>query len=243
MEKITFTNGRGLALSGVLSDPGDAEGCVVMCHGLASSKESETFLRLQDILNERGLATFRFDFSGHGDSEGKFEDITPSQGMDDALHAVVAIRERGYSKLALVGSSFGGYAAYIAAAKTPHLSCVALKCPVADFASLDTKKLVEDDLDAWKERGYTTFAGKRLNYSYAEDSQHAIAYDALSHIDAPVLIVHGSADRVVPVAQSKKAAELIRRCTLVVIDGANHRFSEHFDEMVSSISEFLLGAQ
>ncbi|MAH42743.1 alpha/beta hydrolase, partial [archaeon] len=71
-KKLTFQNSKGDKLVGILSDSG-SKTIVIMCHGFTSSKESGTYINLEKMLNEKGIATFRFDFYGHGESDGKFE--------------------------------------------------------------------------------------------------------------------------------------------------------------------------
>ena len=86
-EKVFFENSKGDKLCGILSDPG-SKIIVVMCHGFASGKDSNTNKRLQKELNDKGIATFRFDFYGHEESEGDFENITISEAIDDTLKAI-----------------------------------------------------------------------------------------------------------------------------------------------------------
>src|SRR6185369_10396244 len=94
---------------------------VVLCHGFATSKESFTNVDLEKNLNENNFSTLRFDFFGHGESEGKFEDITISQEVRDIFAAVKYLKSLGYGKIGLVGSSSGGGAGIMAAAQLPDL--------------------------------------------------------------------------------------------------------------------------
>ena len=66
-------------------------------------------------------------------------------------------------------------------------------------------------------------------------------YDAATEILFPTLIVHGEADETVPVAQSQKLVSLLRQGRLIVIPGADHRYSRSrdFEKMVGLISGFL----
>lgn len=83
LQKLTFTNSKGIELAGILSDPNKTKEVVmILCHGFSSSKGSNTHLTLERLFNEKNIATFRFDFFGHGESRGNFEDITVSEGKD-----------------------------------------------------------------------------------------------------------------------------------------------------------------
>ncbi|MFQ5721848.1 MAG: serine aminopeptidase domain-containing protein, partial [Candidatus Aminicenantales bacterium] len=80
-KKLFFKNSQGLKLCGILSNPTSQKDklIVILCHGFLRSKEGRTYISLEEILNQAGISTFRFDFFGHGQSEGKFEEITSSE--------------------------------------------------------------------------------------------------------------------------------------------------------------------
>lgn len=85
---VEFSNHRGEKLVGTLVDPvidnaastSDQAAAqppapvVLLAHGYMSSRNSELLVRLATALarNRNSLATFRFDFSGNGDSGGEF---------------------------------------------------------------------------------------------------------------------------------------------------------------------------
>ncbi|MCK4786450.1 MAG: hypothetical protein KAV87_22015, partial [Desulfobacteraceae bacterium] len=80
-EKIFFKDSKGNKLCGILSNPTSQKEkpIIILCHGFSTSKEGRTYVRLEEILNSSGISTFRFDFFGHGESEGIFEEITTSE--------------------------------------------------------------------------------------------------------------------------------------------------------------------
>lgn len=248
MQKLSFHSSRGNSLVGILSDPsGNASiPVVVLCHGFATTKESETYLRLEKALNEVGLATFRFDFFGHGESDGKFEDITISEAIDDAVHAVSFMKEQGFKRIGLFGSSFGGMAALLAASKTKSLFALVLKSPVSDSLGKIAAAEGNASPEQWRKQGFIYNESRRmgkqkLNYSFYEDSEKISGFEAAKEITVPTLIVHGSEDDVVPVEQSRKTASLIPGCRLEEIEGASHKYSNpgEFEKMLSLVSEFL----
>src|ERR1700752_1696684 len=134
---LTFKDPAGHAVSGIRpsSSNGSAR-LAVLSHGFLSNKNSHTNKNLTALLVPQGIATFRFDFFGQGESEGPFERITVFLAVSQALAALDLMSSKGYRKLALVGSSFGGLVALLAGAKWPKLSCLALKCPVPDFPEM-----------------------------------------------------------------------------------------------------------
>ena len=246
-EKFSFQNSRGDKLVGILSNPSDGTPVpiVVLCHGFDASKESQTYLRLEKTLNEKGIASFRFDFFGHGESDGKFEDITISEAVDNALQAISFVKNKGFSKVALFGSSFGGMAAFLAASQAPGIKSLALKSPVSDYLGKILADEDKADIEQWREKGFIlheTKRGKlRLNFSFFEDAEKVSGFEAAPRVKVPTLIVHGSEDEIVPVEQSKKTASLIPNCRLEIVEGANHKYSkpEEFEKMLKLVSEFL----
>jgi len=242
MEKVYFSNSKGDELKGILSNPGEAKSIVVLCHGFASAKDGTTFKLMEPRFNEKGIATLRFDFYGHGESDGKFEDITISEARDDALKAINFVKEAGYEKIGMIGSSFGGMAAILAAAQSKDLVVLGLKAPVSDYLG---KLVAKGGVEAWKEQGYLMYPGgsgpKRLNYSFFEDAETIKGYEEAAKIEIPSLIVHGDADADVPIEQSKKAVTVMPDCQLEILPGADHRFSkeEDFERMLELLVNFV----
>ncbi len=247
-EKVYFKNSKEDRLCGILSNPtGDKERQVIIfCHGFNSSKESKTNIALQKKLNNGKISTFRFDFFGHGESDGKFEDITISEGVDDTLNAIDFLKKQGYSKMGLFGSSFGGITSVMTASKTDNLSMLALKSPVSNFKEILVSELGED-IKKWKKRGYRHHIDrsgekKRLNYSFFKDSKNNNGYQVAEKIETPTFIVHGGDDVAVPVSQSTKISGFIKNCKLEIINGADHWYSKEgeFEKMVNLVSEFII---
>jgi uncharacterized protein len=248
-KKILLRNSQGIDLCGILANPaGDRKQPVtILCHGFSTSKDGRTYVRLEEILNQNGIATFRFDFFGHGESEGRFEDITLSESVDDVLNALEYIRKSGFTRIGLFGSSFGGMASILAASRSDLPLLLALKSPVTDYRTMPLTQLTDDEVEEWKGRGFIeieTFNNekRRLNYTFYEDAKETHAYDAALRIKIPTLIVHGEADETVPVKQSRKAAKRIPDCRLVTIPGCDHVYSnrEHFERMLEMISGFIV---
>jgi len=250
MEKLFFENSKGDRICGVLSDPNENQSpaIVILCHGFTSNKDRPKFTGLEKLFNEKGLATFRFDFFGHGESEGEFENITISEAVEDILKAIDFVKSKGYEKIALVGSSFGGIASIMAASKTKELFALGLSAPVSDFVEEEKRTLGAEKLDEWKTKGFRFHEKSdgtklKLNYSVFEDAKKHSGYKAAEKIEIPVLIVHGDNDETVPIEQSKKTSQILKNCRLEIIEGADHRFSkqEWLEKLLELIADFIAG--
>ena len=247
-EKIYFNDSEGNKVCGILSNPTSNKEnlIVVLCHGFSSSKDSKTYTTLSKILNEHNISSFRFDFFGHGESEGNFEDVTISKAVDDIINAVKFLRNKSYKKIGLFGSSFGGISSIIAASKLDGLIFLALKSPVSDYTEVKNKENTKKEIEEWKNKGYISYlnshgAKSRLNYSFFEDFKNNNGYEYAKKINVPTLIIHGDCDETVPIEQSRKTCRLMKKCRLEIIKGADHRYTkpEHFQKVIDLISEFI----
>lgn len=143
-EEITFKTSRGLRLAGALLSPDESlRDIVVFAHGTGSSKSSPRNRGIAERLLEEGIASFLFDFTGHGDSDGVFEQSTQDQQFDDLVSALDWVDSQAYVKnrfIGVHGSSTGGTVAIHAAAEDPRIQVMALRVPrnydVLQFAPL-----------------------------------------------------------------------------------------------------------
>ena len=202
---------------------------------------------MENLLNKAGIATFRFDFFGHGESEGEFENVTVSQGVEDILNAHRFLESLGFEKIGLVGSSYGGATAILAAVKLPDLFALALKCPVSDYEELEMETKGTQRIEEWKEKGFEEYESAdgsklKLNYTFFEDLKNNNGLEVACEILAPTLIVHGDADEDVPASQSIRLSQQISECDLEIMEGADHRFSDpdHFHDMIKFVLEFVV---
>ena len=248
-EPLTFKDEQGHSISAVLSRPSQpSTAAVVLCHGFLSSKNSTTNKTLTRMVNEAGLATFRFDFFGQGDSEGSLEDITVSLAVGQAHAAVELVRSQGYDNIGLVGSSFGGLVATLTTAQRDDIDCLALKCPVVDFGEELRLEFGPGELTRWQSTdtipNLMGGAGRiRLKFGLYEDCLRQIAYEPASRIVAPTLIIQGARDELVPLHQSQRLLEALRGPKrLDLLPEADHQFTrgEDFRTMTAAITSWLV---
>jgi len=228
-EKITFENGRGETLSGVLHHPvgSNAHGAVILCHGMESDKNSEKLIFLGQQLAEKGILALRFDFSYVGESSGKFADITYSGEVDDLRAAFSLIQNHRPGKTAILGSSMGGTVALLFAAEEPSVAALVTIAAPLHPERFPERVLTAVELQQWRDHGFTFYNGRRLNVSLLADLEKLDVPPLAKKIQCPVLILHGDADEVVPVEEAYELDSCLSHSKrLLIFKGADHRLSE-----------------
>jgi uncharacterized protein len=247
-EALKFHDRHGHGIAAVLYTPDKpTTRLAVLCHGFLSSKNSTTNRTLTRLLNEQDIATFRFDFFGQGDSDGPFEEITTSLALHQTEAALNLVTSRGYDRIGLVGSSFGGLVAILTAARRRDIVCLALKCPVVDFAEELRVSFGPEELVRWHATNSipNIMGGPdrlHLRYNFYEDCLRQIAYGPAEQITVPTLIVQGERDECVPLHQSRRLYDALRGLKrLDLLPSADHQFTreEDFCFMTTSISEWI----
>jgi pimeloyl-ACP methyl ester carboxylesterase len=240
---VTVRSLDGLNLVGTLVQPVDQSNhAVVLVHGGGVTRhEAGFFTRLAAGLAESGVASLRFDLPGHGESEGRQEELS----LAAVLNAIRAARahicqEAGVDAASLVAASFsGGLAAYYAARRQADVERLVLFNPLLDY-----KQRFVDQKDFWRNDFLTEQAARdlaeqgflphsptfKLSRALLNEVFWLDARRALADIQAPTLVVHGTKDTFIPVESSRDAD---RRLTaphrLLEIEGAQHGFAVHDD--------------
>ena len=247
-ERLSFDDPCGHRVSAILAVPdGGTDKMAVLCHGFLSSKTSSTNKTLTRLLIDQGIGTCCFDFFGQGESDGPFEQITTTLGVQQAQAAIDLMKQNGYRHIGLMGSSFGGLVSILTAAQRTDLACLALKCPVVDFAEELRLGFGPDEMAQWQATNTipNIMGGSdriSLRYAFYENALNQIAYDPARSITAPTIIVQGDKDEHVPLHQSRRLFDTLRvEKHLEMLPGADHQFTkgEDFNRMTSLIAEWL----
>jgi hypothetical protein len=232
----------GLHLSGTLVLPDGARQAVVLVHGGGVTREEGGFFaRLAAGLAEADIASLRFDLRGHGESEGRQEDLTLAGILADIRAAVALVCSRvGTNRVALLGASFsGGICGYYATQHPTELTSLIMFNPLLDY-----RKRLIDDKPYWHNGQISEEAGRELlrqgylvhspTFKLGRPLLNEVFYlqphTVLGDIQAPTLIVHGTKDTFIPVESSRWVAQqLTVEYKLIEIEGAQHGFAVHDD--------------
>lgn len=236
MENLVFFYSEGHKIFANIQIPRRGAPCILMSHGLESSKDGNKWRFLAPKFSEAGFATLRFSYRGCGEgnekSEGRFEGTVLSARIKDYKTAIdyLGTTEGDVNRLGVIGSSFGGMTA-LAAKDRRVKAMIALSTPSR------LRPPTEGEIEAFRRRGYFELeSGKRLvSDIYADAQKHNInTREDVKEIGCPLLVIHSRQDEVVPVGSAyelhNNAKEPKR---LEIIEGANHSFDapEHVEQV------------
>lgn len=205
-QNIKITTADGFVLDGVFTEIENSSQGIIFAHGMIVDKDDEgIFVRAESKLNEGGFSTLRFDFRGHGESEGdSAKDVTISGEIKDLEAAVSFMKERGIKKLGLGGASFGGGIAALFAGKNPDVvQSLFLANPLLDY-----EKDVFDPTTSWAKEFYANVFERidrdgfiemgsrkfRVGRSLFEEMREFNPCNVLKSYKGRIFIVHGDQD-------------------------------------------------
>ena len=243
----------GLTLRGTLVKPDNVEKCpiTVIFHGLMGDRAANR-VNMHSMLAEkllaRGIASVRFDFSGHGESDGDFSDMSVLGEILDAhvimqyvrsLDWVTDIYIFGHSQGGLVGGMTAGY----------FRECVSKLVMFAPAATIPDDALrgyafgnVYDCVYPPENIHMVDITGKDyyLGQTYMRTARTLPVYETTSMFTGKTLIIHGTADEAVGTIATDRYAKCLKNVTVDFRRGDNHGLDAiSLDEVVEKAALFL----
>ena len=219
---------------------------VMLLHGFASKKEYELFTILADKLEKSNIASIRFDFNGHGQSEGRFEDMTVLNEIEDAERVYDYVRNLDYvdpEKISVAGHSQGGVVSSMLAGElgAGKIYKVVLFAPAAVLRDDSIRGNVFGvNYDAANPpETVKIFRGLNLGRNYILTAQPLKIYETAEKFTGPVCLIHGTGDRIVPYTYSERYNKIYMNSELHLLDGADHGFNSCWEEAAKIAADFL----
>ena len=225
-ETLARPDGETLAFKAVAGDGTT----VIWVGGFRSDMEGTKALALEQAARERGWSFVRYDHFAHGQSSGDWRQATIGRWREDAVALIDSLE----GPVIPVGSSMGGWVALLATLARPErIKGVVLVNPAQDFTEkLMWPGLADHERQAILREGETVITEEGLG-SYVltrrmfKEARDWLLLDGIIDIKAPIHVLQGRADDVVP---WRHQVELVERLTggdvrLDLIEGGDHRLS------------------
>ena len=182
---------------------------------------------------ENGIAAYVFDFIGGGHdikSDGKMTEmsvLTEAADMNTVLDGILALDIIDKNNIFAMGGSQGGFVATYIAGTRPE--------DIKGLIALYPAYVLQDDARKRTGNGtefFDTFSvmGNTISRLYDEDALSFDIYDIMKNFKGNALLIHGTADQIVPYSYSERAVDTLPSARLITIEGAGHGFGGKDDE-------------
>ena len=230
---LTRDNGTSIAYHYTLGhSPG-----VIFLPGFKSDMMGTKALAIEKYCRERGNAFLRFDYQGHGQSSGDFDDGTIGEWASDAIDALDQLT---VGPQVLVGSSMGGWIMMLAALARPdRVAGLIGVAPAPDFTeNLILKKLNNSEKFELKTNDFINIVNKhgegepyRITKKFLEESLEQTLLGMPINLNCPIRLIHGSNDDEVPWSTSIRIMENVTSndVEVTLVKGGDHRLSDGED--------------
>lgn len=253
-QRVVIQNNHKENLVGILHETGSEE-VVILCHGYRSCKDRIPMVNLAAAFGNEGISAFRFDFAGNGDSEGSFQYGNYYREVDD-LRAVMQYfeHEKKRSVAAIIGHSKGGNVVLLYASRFNDVHNVVNISGRFNLSRGIEGRLGKDYLKRIKQYGFIDVANRKGNIEYRV-TEESLMDRLMTNTSAAcqlipqncrkmvggcrVLTIHGSADKIVGMEDGMEFAKHIINHQLHIINGADHEYTSHQNELASIVLHFV----
>lgn len=223
---------------------------IVMPHGGPESNDVVEFDWLAQYFASRGYIVMQpqfrgssgfgreFTIAGHGEWGGKMQ-----TDLDDGIAYLVENGKADPERVCMVGASYGGYAALAAGAFSPRkFRCIVSIAGIADLRELLSVQRREAGKHHWTLKYWRDQIGAAQGKRFLRSISPVENAESFS---APVLLVHGKDDTVVPIRQTKLMRKALKKAkkdvTYVELDGEDHWMTQAQTriEMLRVVAEFV----
>jgi len=230
-ERIVFRNRYGEDIIALLDSPFEPNGKgVVLLHCFLCSKDHSVMRAIAGSLVSSGFLVLRPDFSGSGESGGHLEDAIYSKMISDAADAVSYLESIGVGSIGMAGHSMGAMISLLCASGDRRVKSVAFIAGSSEAgrvreifpSDVIDKAELDGSAEAVVYGRVMTLTRKFLDDIKRYDVPHSAA-----SLGKPILIVHGTADTVIPPSHAERLYAFARgQKAMRLIKDADHHFRD-----------------
>ena len=219
---------------------------VMLCHGFTANRNNGLLCGIADELEKQGIASIRFDFNGHGESEGDFQQMTVLNEIEDALHVYNWVKaDSRFGKIGIAGHSQGGVVTSMLAGKLGKKAFrggVVLLAPAGVIRDDAIRGAFAgtsfDGADPLDPPEYVEVWGHHLGREYITSAFWLPIYETAAGYKGPACIIHGTADRLVPYTYGLRFHQLWKKSEWHLLDRYDHGFGPNPEGAVKLAATF-----
>jgi len=216
VEKFIETRGEKIH---ALYFPNDRDkGVILYFHGNGGALDTWGEVA-EELASFSDYGVLMVDYPGYGKSAGKISSETQLHAIADACFQEASLLAGGPKRVVIFGRSIGTGLATRLAAENPEAAALILETPYLSLRDLAAEH-------------YPWAPLFLLKYQFRSDQ-------FLPKISAPVLILHGTRDEVIPFEQGRRLAQLGKSVTFIEIPGGHHNDLGRYPQYRPAIREFL----
>ena len=219
---------------------------VILLHGFTANKEHNLLVNLANDLEAAGIASIRFDFNGHGESEGRFQDMTVLNEIEDAKKVYNYVSKLPeVNSISIAGHSQGGVVTSMLAGElgTSKVAAIALMAPAAvlreDAIRGDLQGTRYDPINTPE---YISIRDGKLKVGrkYVKVAQTLQIYETSINYQGPACLIHGTSDVIVPYTYSIRYGRIYADSELHLLDGFDHSFTQNPAKIAKIAADFFI---
>ena len=215
---------------------------LVLIPGFTGHIEEEHIIGVSNAATDAGYVCLRAELYGHGKSDGNFYDHTIYLWLQESIRVINYAAALPYAeKIILAGHSQGGLLAVLAAGVMEDKVSALLPLSPATSIPADACRghILGIDFDSNNLPEYIQSDNWKLSSNYIRVARMLPLDAAVNNYNKPVLIIHGTEDEAVPYEYGKELSEKYANAELLSIEGDNHCYNYHLDQVKAAVTEFL----
>lgn len=217
---------------------------VIICHGLTGNQNEPFISKIAADVLKQGMGVVRFDFNGHGKSEGDFQEMDALNIQEDLRKVITWTHKQPFTKnISLVGHSLGGIVVGMVAPELGKNGIKALVLLASGGVAPDLMLMGNFfgiKFDPWNMPEFITLPnGLKMGKSYLTTMRDLPIYQTARNYTGPALVLNGTHDSVVPYNYAIRYAEVMPKAELRLLDDEDHGFTKSADSTSLMIAQWL----
>ncbi|WP_446898997.1 alpha/beta hydrolase family protein [Clostridium sp. LBM24168] len=249
IENFTVKNLYGKNIRGIINKPECSEKvpCIIYCHGLSGNRMEHNFMfvKIERSLEKFNIASVRFDFTGSGESDGDFKNMTLSSEIEDCENALEFVKKLDYidqNNINILGFSMGAVVSLVLCSKhRKEIRNAIFVSPAINLYDIFIHEIRGEKLQKFMECGLFDVDGKVIEKTVVDDIFSYNFYECAKNVCQNTLIVHGDEDKSVPPVYSIILEDIISGKTLLkFVKGSDHCYDspEYLNSLINYIRWF-----